>query len=128
MTKARQIVMEEECEDETLDEYQEQGDDLVQVKDSVRRIQVRLSPYLDAFSGHQHVRPTIASGATGNTMAASVAQRLKAVIKKSGKSAHQADRTSPLSVVGETNLVTRDHHKFIFEVLVVESFMVHGAK
>ena len=50
---------------------------------------------------------------------------LNAEIHKSTQSAHQADGSSPLSVVGETSLkFTRDGHEFLFEGLVVETLDV----
>ena len=42
----------------------------------VNRVQVRQSPYLDAFHNHNSVRITIDSGATGNMIRASTVQYL----------------------------------------------------
>ena len=48
----------------------------------IQRIDVRQSPYLDAFCGHHMVRLTIDSGATGNMIRQSTAIRLGCDIKK----------------------------------------------
>jgi hypothetical protein len=72
------------------------------------------------FYEHFPARLTIDSGATGNMIRASVVKHMGADIQKTTQSAHQADGSSPLKVVGETRLTfTRDTHKFYFEGLVV---------
>ena len=89
------------------------------------RIQVRQFPYLDTFYHHNQVRTTIDSGAIGNMIRLSTVQKLKAEICKSAQSAHQADGSSPLKVIGETKLsFTRGQHLFQFEGLVVENLDV----
>lgn len=89
---------------------------------SSSRIQVRRSPYVDTFHGHIPIRLTIDSGATGNMMRASTATKLNAKITGSSQSAHQADGSSPLTVLGETRLqFTLDGHELYFEGLVVEN-------
>lgn len=89
---------------------------------SSSRIQVRRSPYVDNFHGHIPIRLTIDSGATGNMMRASTATKLNAKITGSSQSAHQADGSSPLTVLGETRLhFTLDGHELYFEGLVVEN-------
>ena len=70
----------------------------------VQRIDVRQSPYIDAFCGHHMVRVTIDSGATSNMIRQSTAVRLGCDIKKSSQSAHQADGSSPLIIIGETSI------------------------
>ena len=66
---------------------------------------------------------TIDSGATGNMIRASTAKALGVSIKNSSQSAHQADGSSPLHVLGETQFsLSRDHHNLSFEGLVVENF------
>ncbi|KAK3100645.1 hypothetical protein FSP39_023014 [Pinctada imbricata] len=83
------------------------------------------SPYLDVFYGHDHVRLTIDTGATGNIIKASTAHRLNAKIDPSSQSAHQADGSSQLHVIGETRFIfTRDDLSFTFEGLVVENLDV----
>lgn len=53
---------------------------------------------------------------------ASTATYLNAEITRSSQSAHQADGSSPLKVIGETRLTfVRDNHKLYFEGLVVEN-------
>ena len=55
----------------------------------------------------------------------STVQKLKVEICKSAQSAHQADRWSPLKVIGETKLsFTRGQHVFQFDRLVVENLDV----
>jgi hypothetical protein len=89
------------------------------------RVQVRQSPYIDAFHGHRPIRITIDSGATGNMIRASTARDLHATVTKSSQSAHQADGSSPLFVTGETRITfVRDNRRFLFEGLVVENLDV----
>lgn len=55
----------------------------------------------------------------------STAVLLKAEIRKTSQSAHQADGSSPLTVVGETRLYfTRDDHELYFEGLVIDNLDV----
>lgn len=71
---------------------------------SVARVQIRQSPYIDAFLAHHSVHITIDSGATGNMIRSDVASNLQAVVTPSSQYAHQADGLSPLHVSGETRL------------------------
>ena len=92
---------------------------------SVLCIQVKQSPYINAFYGHQVACLTIDSGATGNMIRLSAAKMLGVKIEKNSQFAHQADGLSPLKVVGETKfIVVRDKRDFIFEGLVVEQLDV----
>ncbi|XP_071110370.1 uncharacterized protein [Haliotis cracherodii] len=92
---------------------------------STLRVQVRQSPYMYCFCGHQTARVTVDSGATGNMIRLSTATGLGADIKTSSQSAHQADGSSPLKVVGETRILfTRDNKEFDFNGLVVENLDV----
>ncbi|KAK3103372.1 hypothetical protein FSP39_018802 [Pinctada imbricata] len=53
---------------------------------------------------------------------ASVAKTLGLQIKSTVQSAHQADGSSPLHVIGETNTIfTHENHTLVFEGLVVEN-------
>ena len=89
------------------------------------RVQVRQSPYFDVFCGHQVVRVTVDSGATGNMIKTSTVHSIGGVINPSSQSAHQADGSSPLDVVGETKLFfTREGKEFIFEGLVIDNLDV----
>lgn len=55
----------------------------------------------------------------------STVQKLQVEIYKGAQSAHQADGSSPLKVIGETKLsFTRGQHLFQFEGLVVENLDV----
>ena len=71
---------------------------------TAQRIDIHQSPYLDTFCGHHTVRVTIDSGATGNMIRHSTSLRLGCEIKTSSQSAHQADGTSPLAIIGETTV------------------------
>ena len=89
------------------------------------RVEVRQSPYIDTFYQHNTARITIDSGATGNLINLRTAKRLGLVINKSSQSAHQADGSSPLTIVGETRLTfQRDNHNLTFQGLVVENLDV----
>ena len=82
-------------------------------------------PYVDTFYCHNPVLITIDSWDTGNMIRLSTVQKLKVDICKSTQSAHQADGSSPLKVIGETKLsFTRGKHVFQFEGLVVENLDV----
>ncbi len=91
----------------------------------VFRIQTRQSPYIDMFYNHHPVRITIDSGATGNMIQHSTAQRLGSPISASSQSVHQADGSSPLNVIGETQVsLYRDSIEYVFQGLVVENLDV----
>ncbi|XP_070576935.1 uncharacterized protein [Ptychodera flava] len=130
MAKARQIVniidddTEFDCQPDAFDEV---DNDIAPSGDTptAMRVQVRQSPYLDVFYGHQTARLTIDSGATGNMICLAAARRLGVPTKASSQSAHQADGSSPLNVTAETKfLLTCDGVKFTFEGLVVENLDV----
>ncbi|KAK3715784.1 hypothetical protein QZH41_018836, partial [Actinostola sp. cb2023] len=113
--------------DETTDDYctePEVSPDPPQEHSSLR-IQVRRSPYLDTFYRHRPVRVVVDSGTTGNMIRMSTVKLLGLAISASAQSAHQADGSSPLRVMGETRFeLNRNHHKFLFEGLVVENLDV----
>ncbi|KAK3741258.1 hypothetical protein QZH41_019955 [Actinostola sp. cb2023] len=55
----------------------------------------------------------------------STVKMLRLEISASSQSAHQADGSSPMRVIGETRFeLIRNHHKFLFEGLVVENLDV----
>ena len=125
IAKARQIVgiidddLQTGCE--TRDDDDADGSE----ESSTLRIQVRMSPYIDTFYRHHQARITIDSGATGNMIRHSTAKMFGAEIKTTSQSAHQADGSSPLTVVGETKLTfVRNEHNFVFEGLVVKNLDV----
>ncbi|ESO94052.1 hypothetical protein LOTGIDRAFT_153535 [Lottia gigantea] len=68
------------------------------------RVQVRQSPYLNAFYAHHVAHITIDSGATGNLISHSTVKKFGIVMSKSSQSARQADGQSPLKVIGEVIL------------------------
>lgn len=118
LVKARQVVG-------SYDELEVSDDSDAQPHedaDLVQRVVLRQSPYFDTFHGHIPVRLTIDSGATGNMMKASCATRLGVKITSSTQSAHQADGSSLLKVIGETRTsFCRDGHELYFEGLVVDN-------
>ena len=69
------------------------------------RIQTRQSPYMDVFHGHCIVPVTIDSGATGNMIRHSTEKHLGCTIMSSAQPVQQADGSSQLQVVGETNIL-----------------------
>ena len=82
-------------------------------------------PYFDVFYEHHTVRITIDSGAIGNMIRASTTKAIGCNITDSSQSAHQADGSSPLDVIGETRLTfTRNGKYFTFVGLVVENLDV----
>ena len=77
------------------------------------------------FYDNHTTHVTIDSGATSNMIRAFTAKRLGAHITESSRSAHQADGSSPLTIVGETRLtLTRENRDFLFEGLVVDNLNV----
>ena len=134
IAKARQVANIFESDDENDDLCQVEQvhlSDADPVKDDsdstslALRVQVRQSPYFDVFCGHQVVRVTVDSGATGNMIKTSTVQSIHGVINPSSQSAHQADGSSPLDVVGETKLTfTREDKEFTFEGLVIDNLDV----
>ena len=92
---------------------------------SALRVQVRQSPYLDAFHRHHPIRIIIDSEAIGNMIPLSTVQKLGMDISKSARSAHQTDGSSPLKVTGKTKLsFARGNLVFQFEGLIVENLDV----
>ena len=69
------------------------------------RIQTRQSPYMDVFHGHCIVPVTIDSGATRNMIRHSTAKHLGCPIMSTAQPVQQADGSSQLQVVGETNIL-----------------------
>ncbi|KAJ8400994.1 hypothetical protein AAFF_G00389510 [Aldrovandia affinis] len=119
MAKTRQVVG-EQAEADGGESDESTGDE-VTVASAVQRVLIKQSPYLDAFHEHLPVRLTIDSGATGNMMKASCATQLGVTITGSTQSAHQADGSSLLKVLGEIRThFQRDGHNLYFEGLVVE--------
>ena len=92
---------------------------------ATRRVQVRQSPYFDAFYKHHASRITLDTGAEGDLIREDFVRSLGKLIRKTSQGAHQADGHSPLNVVGETSLTfTRDDKTFFFEGLVVKQLDV----
>ena len=88
-------------------------------------VQIEQSPYLDVFHGHDTVRLTIDSGATGNMMRTSCAHYLRVKVTKGTQAVRQADGLSHLKVVGEVRTVfVYGKHKIYFEGLAVENLDV----
>ena len=124
LAKARQIVG--IVDDDPPSESDDEADSTTNTASFVTsKVTVRQSPHLDVFCGHEHVCLTIDTGATGNMIRASTVHRLHGKIDPTSQSAHQADGSSPLRVIGETRFrFTRDSTTFMFEGLVVEDLDV----
>ena len=121
MAKIRQVTDILDEVDEGDDENYDGNDELDVNPTAAQRIDVRQSPYLDTFHNHHAVRVTIDSGATGNMIRHDTALRLGCKIKHSSQSAHQADGSSPLTIVGETTIsLARKNNTFQFCGLVVQ--------
>ena len=123
MAKSRQVLstsFESDEEDSFLPEVSNEPEP--RKASSINRVQIRQSPVLDIFCSHHTACLTIDSGATGNMIRASTAQKLGAKVTKSSQLAHQADGSSPLQILGETRLTfSRDDHELFFEGLVVKN-------
>ena len=125
MARARQIITVLEGEEESEPEEENVSEPLPVECHSARRVNIGSSPYVDVFCGHQHVRVTIDSGATGNMIRESTAVKLGAKIRGSSQAARQADGSSPLTVLGETRLTfARESRLLEFEGLVVRELDV----
>lgn len=119
------LQLEEESDDEMPVESPPYPEEPKHPVNTSRLVQVRQSPYFDAFLHHHTLRITIDSGATCNMIRLSTVKRLGIDIKASSQSARQADGHSPLKVVGETHVTfTRDDQQLQFEGLVVENLDV----
>ena len=123
MAKERQIIDIIDI-DQHIDSDTERPEEASYVEPTINlvsnRISVRQSPYLDVHSHNTHVRLTIDTGATGNMIRASTVVNLNGKISPTNQSAHQADGSSPLKVIGETKLCfSRDSQTFVFEGLVI---------
>ena len=82
---------------------------------------------MDDFYRHHTVIVTIDSGTTGNVMRQATAEKLGSTITKWSQSAHKADGSSPMIIVGETTLtLTRDNNTSTLSDLVVKkSWQAH---
>ena len=121
MAKIRQVTDILDEVDEGDDENYDGNDDLPVNPTAAQRIDVRQSPYLDTFHNHHAVRVVIDS----NMIRHDTALRLGSKIKHSSQSAHQADGSSPLTIVGETTIsLARKNNTFQFCGLVVQHLHV----
>ena len=127
MAKVRQVInlLDDEDEHNSLEPEVSNTEVVDSEHRIVQNIEVRQSPYLDVFCRHHTPGVTIDCRATGNMIRHSTAHKSGCVIEKSSQSAHQADGSSPLSIVGETSIpLTRDNNTFTFNDLVVENLDV----
>ena len=126
MLRARQIanILDEEHSGDDIPEASDEDEDLP--RDTVAmRVYARQSPYIDTFFKHHPIRLIIDSGATGNMIRASTAKAMDANITKSSPTARQADGSSPLIVVSETNMsLEHEDYMFQFHALVIENLDV----
>ena len=115
MVKARQIVGILDDEQDTnydLDPAPPCPETTLPIPDIVAySIQTRQSPYMDVLHGHCIVRVTIDNGATGNMIHHSTVKHLGCPIMSSAQSVQQADGSSQLQVVGETNILHPQQHR-----------------
>ena len=115
MVKARQIVGILDDEQDTnydLDPDPPCPETTLPTPDVVAyRIQTRQSPHMDVFHGYCIVYVTIDSGATGNMICHSTAKHLGCPIMSSAQSVQQADGSSQLQVVGQTNILHPRQHR-----------------
>jgi hypothetical protein len=125
MTKVRQVaafdidLAEDDCNEDTDEPCEEAAGS------SVRRVQVKQSPFMNTFYGHHTLCVTIDSGAETNMIRDSVARYIGADITKSSQVAFQVDGLSALKVCGETRIMlSRDDKEFLLEALVVENMDV----
>ena len=89
------------------------------------RVNVIQSPFLNVYHSHHPVRLTLDTGATTNMIKASVARDINLPIHPASQMARQADGVTPLDVIGEVHCqLTRDHHTFRLDALVVKQLDV----
>lgn len=72
---------------------------------TLRRVNIKQSPYLFAYFNHHSLRLTLDTGAETNFMRESIAKSIGCKISKSSQIAFQADGRSQMSVIGETRLI-----------------------
>ena len=91
MAKARQVInlLDDEDEQHSAEPEVFNTEGVGSEHPMVKKIEVRLSPYLDVFCRHHTTRVPIDSGATENMIRHSTAHKLGCVIEKSSQSAHQ---------------------------------------
>ncbi|KAJ8031141.1 hypothetical protein HOLleu_27776 [Holothuria leucospilota] len=119
LLKAQQItdVLDSDPEVDDTGHFDFLGDSSPAEPFSTNRVQTSRSPYIDMVVHECPVRLTIDSGATGNMIKHSTAQRIRTKITTSCQSANQADGTSPLHVTGETTFtLQRGEQTFTFEL------------
>ena len=91
----------------------------------VYRVQTHQSPYFDVFFHHHVVRVTIDSGATENMIRHATPRKLGSLIVSSPQSVHQADGSSKLHIISETQMTFTHDKEFKFKSLVVENLDVN---
>ena len=134
MSKARQVLIEDEFRDETEDfEDHPQGDyhetdgssHAGNILPRVGRVNVRASPQFNTFFHHNPLSIIIDTGAETNLIRESTARTINCPIVPSSQVAFQADGKTSLNVVGETHItLTRDNLDFLFSGLVVNDLDV----
>lgn len=131
MTRARQVIVEDDCPSEGDQEYVEHdGDDYLPQDDTpptsrCARVNVRSSPLFHSFYEHNPLMLTIDTGAETNLIKSSVATSIKCPIYPSSQVAFQADGKTPLKVKGETHVtLTRDGLELSFSGLVIDDLDV----
>jgi hypothetical protein len=113
MTDTRTIMA---CDEESSYDNQASDGETPCVHSINQRVQVRHSPFIDAFYLEHPVKIIINTGAENNMVRASWAKQVGATIKPSTQHTYQANGRTPLTVVGETRmLLSHDDIEFILE-------------
>ena len=125
MTKARQVVVEDDTE--SAEDYQldDQDEHFADVTPRIGRVNVRSSPQFNTFFGHCPLTVTLDTGAETNLIRESLVKTLGCPISPSSQVAFQADGSTPLNIKGEIHTtLSRDGLELSFSGLVVDTLDV----
>ena len=90
-----------------------------------RRVSTKQSPYLKVFYEHYPVNVTVDSGAEISLIkASSTASHIGASIRKVIKVHCKQMGVTPLSIIGETDVLSSNSHRLILEALVVNDLLL----
>lgn len=93
-----------------------------------RRVSTKQSPHFNALYRHHPLKLTLDTGAETSMIKASVARSMDAPIVKTSQQALQAERGTPLVVVGEIHLtLSRADKRLTLDALVVEDLDVDAS-
>ena len=89
---------------------------------SIRRVNIRQSPFFKAHYRHHTVCITLDTGAEASMIRASTARDMGLIIRRTTQSALQADGITPLGIAGEVHVtLNRNGHNLILDALAVEN-------